>query len=241
MDRLFQPGLINGLELKNRFVRSATWEGLADDKGNCTPALTEVLAELARGRVGLIITSHTFVRPDGRAHRGQLSLDDDSRIPALTEMAKAVHAAGSKIIVQLTHSGLRAPKELPWPVFDVNRATEAEIAELADCFAAAAGRAQKAGLDGVQLHGGHGYLINQFMSPAFNRRTDAYGGSATGPGQVLFGGSDQDPDPGRAGLPGPDQNQRPGLPGRRPGHRRHGQDLRHAGRGRAGRSRGQRR
>ena len=180
MNRLFQPGLINGLELKNRFVRSATWEGLADDKGYCTPALTEVLVELARGRVGLIISSHTYVRPDGQAHRAQLGLHDDSRIAALKEMTEAVHAAGGKIVLQLTHAGLRAPEDSAWPVFDLNRATEAEIADLADCYAAAAGRARKAGFDGVQLHGAHGYLINQFMSPAFNRRTDDYGGSVSG-------------------------------------------------------------
>ena len=178
MARLFEPGSINGLKLKNRVVRSATWEGLADADGSATAALNEVVAGLAHGGVGLIISSHTFIRPDGQAGPGQLGLCADALIPPYRAMVEAVHAAGGRIAAQLAHAGERAATDLTRSAaVTVDALTVEGIEALATDYGAAADRARQAGCDGVQLHAAHGYLINQFISPAFNHRTDAYGGN----------------------------------------------------------------
>ena len=100
MDKLFEPSEINQMVLPNRFIRSATWEGLATDEGNCTPRLIELMADLAQGEVGLIITGHTFVHPQGRHSRWQLGIYSDDQIPGLQSMTQAVHENGGKIVVQ---------------------------------------------------------------------------------------------------------------------------------------------
>jgi len=192
MSRLFEPGLINGLELSNRLVRSATWEGLADETGGATEALSQVMVQLARGGIGLIIASHTFVRPDGQAGPRQLGLYHDRLIPSFAAMTQAVHRAGGKIVAQLTHAGDRADTSLTKsPVMGPNQAGLGDIAALKEAFIAAARRAKAAGFDGIQLHSAHGYLLNQFISPALNQRGDGYGGGlenrARFPLEVLAG------------------------------------------------------
>ena len=94
---LFETTAIRGMELSNRFVRSATWEGMAEDDGWATPALTELYLGLARGGVGLIVSSHAFVSAEGKAVHNQLGVHDDALIPSLSELAAAVHAAGGRI------------------------------------------------------------------------------------------------------------------------------------------------
>jgi 2,4-dienoyl-CoA reductase-like NADH-dependent reductase (Old Yellow Enzyme family) len=186
---LFDSTSIKSLRLDNRFVRSATWEGLADKEGLVTPKLTDMLVALAKGEVGLIITGFTFVSPEGRSRPWQLAVYDDRFLPGLREMVGAVHSAGGKIALQVVHGGCNANSELSGlesvgpserqkdgkPT--CHEASKEEIATIVSAFAKAAGRAKGAGFDAVQLHGGHGFLINQFLSPAFNKRTDEYGGS----------------------------------------------------------------
>lgn len=177
MSRLFEPGVINGLELSNRLVRSATWEGLADEAGRATEALNRVMVQLAQGGIGLIIASHTFVRPDGQAGPRQLGLYDDKLIPSFSAMTEAVHQAGGRIVAQLTHAGDRAETKLTKaPAMGPDQAGLDDIRALQEAYILAAGRAKKAGFDGIQLHSAHGYLINQFISPALNHRDDDYGG-----------------------------------------------------------------
>ncbi|MBE0583161.1 MAG: NADH:flavin oxidoreductase, partial [Desulfofustis sp.] len=189
MNKLFEESFINAMPLKNRFVRSATWEGLADTDGGATAELIDLMTRLAAGGVGLIITSHAFVSPAGQATPRQLGSHDDALIPRLREMVAAVHESGAKTVMQLAHAGLYAKAELtgqaPLAVSDPGSFAQgtfrvisaADIEDLIGCFAQAARRAQEAGFDGVELHAAHGYLLSQFLSPAYNKRDDDYGGS----------------------------------------------------------------
>lgn len=189
MSGVFDSSQIAGMRLSNRFVRSATWEGMAANDGAVTPKLIETMRGLAEGGVGLIISSHAFVRPEGQAGPWQLGVHRDEMVPGLKNLAEAVHAAGGKIVMQLAHAGRFAPEPLTGkPVLVVSdfegitksphkEISTADIKELAGAFADAAARAKSAGFDGVQIHSAHGYLLSQFLSPIYNRRTDEYGGS----------------------------------------------------------------
>jgi len=185
---LFSPILIGTLELENRLVRSATAELLASEPiGRATPALADLLGRLARGGVGLIISGHAYVSPKGKAHPEMLSVHCDEMLPGLKTLADAVHENGGRIAMQINHGGRQcatactpetlAPSPVPIPSGRSPREmTGAEIVEAVDAFGKAARRAQAAGFDAVQLHGAHGYLIGQFLSPHTNRRRDAWGG-----------------------------------------------------------------
>ena len=189
MSRLFERSTINGMELSNRFVRSATWEGMATDDGAVTPALIDTMTALAEGGVGLIVTGHAYIRPEGQATPRQLGIYKDELISGLQEMTAAVHRCGGKIVAQLAHAGHFAPEKLidqpPLVVTDYKgladtprkELTTPNIEEIIAGFADAARRARSAGFDGVQLHSAHGYLLSQFLSPIFNKRQDEYGGN----------------------------------------------------------------
>ena len=189
MRRLFEESAINQLTLKNRFVRAATWEGLATAKGEVTPALVEMMVSLARGGVGLIISSHTYVSPEGQGTPWQMGIYNDRLIAGLQELTTAVHAHGGKIVMQLTHAGLYAEVSVTgqaamvvsdngqFPEKDKKVMTLEDIERMISAFASGARRALAAGFDGVEIHSGHGYFLSQFLSPIFNRRQDAYGGS----------------------------------------------------------------
>lgn len=189
MPDCFDPLLINGMSLPNRFVRSATWEGLATPEGAVTPELCERMAELARGQVGLIISGHAYVSPEGQAGRRQLGAYSEALVPGLAAMAEAVHREGGLIALQLAHAGDQANTGLsglpavgpmaqtPENALPCLALDQAGIAALTDAYVQAALRARRAGFDAVQVHGAHGYLLGQFLSPAFNRRADAYGGA----------------------------------------------------------------
>lgn len=182
---LFDEGTINGLTLQNRIVRSATWEGMCDREGKPTERLIDLYRDLARGGVGLIVSGYTYVRADGIQMPGKMGLDSEAQIPALRRLTEAVHREGGRIFCQLVHAGGLAAGDRPLAPSAVKanfpelpRAMSLQdIQEVVAAFAAASGRARLAGFDGVQLHGAHGYLLNQFLSPLTNHRQDAYGGS----------------------------------------------------------------
>ncbi|TYO95032.1 2,4-dienoyl-CoA reductase-like NADH-dependent reductase (Old Yellow Enzyme family) [Geothermobacter ehrlichii] len=187
---LFSEGTINGVTLKNRIVRSATWEGMCDEEGRPSERLIDLYRALCQGGVGLIVTGYTYVRSDGRQLPGKMGIDSDDQIPALRNLTQAVHDAGGRIFCQLVHAGGQASAKAiggrPLAPSEVKDATspdlpramdQQDIREIVAAFAAGAGRAKLAGFDGVQLHGAHGYLINQFLSPLTNLRQDSYGGS----------------------------------------------------------------
>jgi 2,4-dienoyl-CoA reductase-like NADH-dependent reductase (Old Yellow Enzyme family) len=189
MPKLFENTRLKDLELANRFIRSATWEGLADENGGCTFDLVDRMVELARGGVGLIITGHTYVHPAGQATPFQLGVDKDDLIDGLSEMTEAVHREGGRIMMQLAHGGLKAEPQLTntEPIGPSTgkglikspgkEMTPDNIQQVVASFSQAAHRAKAAGFDGVQIHAAHGYLLSQFLSPAINQRTDEYGGS----------------------------------------------------------------
>jgi 2,4-dienoyl-CoA reductase-like NADH-dependent reductase (Old Yellow Enzyme family) len=190
MAELFEETVLKSMDLRNRLIRSATWEGMCDQDGRPTERLTCLYRDLAAGGVGLIITGYTFVRPDGKQLPGKMGIHTDDFAAEMKEMTKAVHQAGGKICIQLVHAGGQtdsanagrkplAPSAIECDQFPETpeELSHDEIAAIVDAFAEGARRARSYNFDAVQLHGAHGYLINQFLSPLTNRRTDEYGGS----------------------------------------------------------------
>jgi 2,4-dienoyl-CoA reductase-like NADH-dependent reductase (Old Yellow Enzyme family) len=188
MSKLFETTEINGMKLPNRFVRSATHEGMAGDDGAVTSKLTQTMVDLAKGGVGLIITGHAYVSPEGKAGPFQLGIYSDELVDGLKSMCDAVHNVGGKIVVQLAHAGNSAVEtagNIPHAVSACkensqsprHEMTKEDIKNLVKAFGDAAGRAKEAGFDGVEIHSAHGYLLNQFLSPLHNLRKDEYGGS----------------------------------------------------------------
>ncbi len=187
MPDLFEPTTIGSLELRNRLVRSATWEGLADSAGRSTVRLLWLYRDLAEGEVGLIISSFLYVREDGRSSPGQLGAYAEECVPGLARLAEVVHGAGGKLVGQIVHGGGQALPEVgpaaPSAIDDPGYKTRPreleteEVERLPAAFADAALRLKQCGFDGVQLHGAHGFLLAQFLSPRRNRRKDRYGQS----------------------------------------------------------------
>ncbi|MFQ6100216.1 MAG: NADH:flavin oxidoreductase [Anaerolineae bacterium] len=189
---LFTPGSIGTLALPNRLVRSATAERMADDDGRPRPQLEALYRELARGGVGLIITGHTYVHPSGKAHPEMTGIHSDELIPDLARLADAVHREGGRVAVQINHGGMQcsretvaetmAPSAVDAPFLSrlPREMTADEIELIIQAYGQAARRAREAGFDGVQIHGAHGYLIGQFLSPFVNRRSDEWGGDLDG-------------------------------------------------------------
>ncbi|MRR58586.1 MAG: NADH:flavin oxidoreductase [Deltaproteobacteria bacterium] len=198
MNKLFEKSNINGLSLANRFIFSATWDGNADDNGFWTQRNIDMLVERVRGGVGLIITGMAYVQADGRAAPWQLAVCDNEFIDGLAKMTGAIHNAQGKVVLQLAHGGCYAPSALTghetvgpsanntdkFP--QCREMTLYEIDQVVEAFGKAAGRAKKAGFDGVQLHAAHGYLLSEFLSPFFNKRTDNYGGSVENRARILL-------------------------------------------------------
>ncbi len=183
------PKKIGKLEIKNRFVRSATYEGLATEDGEITDKLIDFYKTLSKGGTGLIITSYAFIQQSGRANNKQIGAYKDDFIPGLRRLAENIHeyGEGCKVALQLVHAGRQSHhvKETtaPSPILERfsnkmprEMATD-EIEETIENFAQAVRRAKEASFDGIQLHGAHGYLMSRFLSPYTNRRTDQYGGN----------------------------------------------------------------
>ena len=190
MATLYEETTINGMTMRNRMVRSATWEGMCEQDGRPTERLINCYRDLAKGGTGLIVTGYAFVRLDGKHNPGQMGIHTDNLADNYKKMTNAVHEAGGKIAVQLVHAGGQSNAEIagrqPLAPSAVKVAqfpempaelTRDEISKIITQFGEAARRAKSWGFDAVQLHGAHGFLINQFLSPLTNRRTDEYGGS----------------------------------------------------------------
>lgn len=187
---LFEPAVLGGIHVQNHFVRSATAESKATDEGAPTDAITSLYTNLADHHVGTIITSYTYIADYEKPQAHQMGIYSDALIPAYKKVTDAVHRHGGKIVMQIVHgssisqenpneSTILGPSEIQNPLSGITprEMTVDEIHHVIDLFADAALRVKKAGFDGVEIHAAHGYLISQFMSPIFNHRTDAYGGS----------------------------------------------------------------
>ena len=189
MASLFEPYNANGIELRNRFMRSATWDASATDDGDVTDASVAIYDALARGGVGLIVTGYAYISDIGRAATGQYGIAEDRHVEGLRRLATVAHEGGARIAVQIAHAGLNlrllgrtesvalAPSLLEGERQTHRALTVDEIKQTIDDFASAAVRAREAGFDAVQLHWAHGYLGSQFLSPLTNRRDDDWGGS----------------------------------------------------------------
>lgn len=195
---LFDKTAIRNINLKNRFIWSATWQGKANFDGSCSPMLITSLLPVAKGEAGLIIGEMAYVSPNAVAAPGQLGIYNDTLLPGLRRMSEFVHKAGAPIIIQLVHGGLFSapmltgstplgPSTLETPDGKIGREmSKADIDEVINAFPYAAIRAQKAGFDGVQVHVAHGWLLSQFLSPFFNKRSDEYGGNLENRARIIL-------------------------------------------------------
>ena len=199
MKNLFEKTSIGGLELKNRFIRSATWERMADEKGHLTERLMNVYERLAEGGAGALITGYAFVMEDEQPNARMMGIYNDSFIEDYKRLTQSVHEKGSKIILQIVYGGsftwhntaervIWGPSAVTHKISNVTpkEMSADEIKILIEAFGDAALRAKKSGFDGVEIHGAHGYLLNMFLSPFFNRREDEYGGSAENRARILY-------------------------------------------------------
>ena len=190
MSSLFEPTTLAGMALRNRFMRSATWERMADEKGGLTPRLEQTLLRIAEGGAALIFPGYAFVTSQEQPNPGMLGIYDDACVPDLERLTDGVHERGAAVGLQLAYGGsftsyrpegrvIWGPSAVPHPATGVvpQAMSRGDIERLVEAFALAAGRAKRAGFDCVQMHSSHGYLLSQFLSPFFNQRGDAYGGS----------------------------------------------------------------
>lgn len=186
---LLTEGRIGPLVTRNRLVRSGTSETMAGPDGEVTDALVALYGRLARGGVGTIVTGHLYCHPRGKYARRQTGIYSDEMIPGLRRIADAVHAGGGLALAQIAHAGSQSrvtqiEPVAPSPIANaltgrtVAAASEEEIVEAVEAFAAAARRAVSAGFDGVHIHAANGYLLSEFLSPLTNRRGDEWGGDA---------------------------------------------------------------
>ncbi len=194
MHALFEPVRIGGLEARNRVMRSATWLGLADDRGRATDDLVDRYAALGRGGAGIVVTGYTAVDPAGRQMPRMLGAWADDQVAGLARVARVLAETGATAGVQLVHAGGQtkaawiggaspvAPSFIDHPQFpELPRELSAgEVGRVAAAFGRAAARVREAGFGFVQIHAAHGYLVNQFLSPATNQRADRYGGDLRG-------------------------------------------------------------
>lgn len=194
----FDTMTIGTMTCSNRFARSATCEGMADEHGAPTERLERCLARLPLGGVGLIIAGASFVCRQGQHNSWQLGLHPESPEAGLAALTTAVHEAEGLVAAPLTHGGCRARKALTgedvvgaWPIHgkegSLGRAMNLdEIAAIPLAFGRAAGLARRTGFDAVQIHAAHGFLLSQFLSPYYNKRSDAYGGPLSNRARLLF-------------------------------------------------------
>lgn len=187
---LFQKVKLANMTLKNRFVRSATWENMTCNGGHLTEKLYSIYETLAKNEIGLIITGYANIVEEEQPNPGMMGIYDDSFVDEYSRLTDIVHRYDSKIVMQLAYGGTKtnyklgdrtiySPSEVPERSTGVagKPMTKEEIDYIVNSFAKAAKRAKDSGFDGVEIHGAHSYLINQFLSPYYNKRTDRYGGS----------------------------------------------------------------
>ena len=174
---------VKGLTLRNRIVMPPMQTGRATVKGAVTDRLISFYVRRSAA-LGLLIVEHSYVSAGGKLSPKQLGIYNDELIDGLEKLSARIHAVGTPVVVQITHAGGVANRQVigaepagPSATRNARELTRNEIEALVEEFAVAAERAIKAGFDGVELHGAHGFLLNQFSSPLLNKRADEYGGS----------------------------------------------------------------
>jgi len=190
----FAPARLGPVRLRNRILKAATFEGMTGGQ-TVSDALVDFHRVVARGGVGMSTLAFCAVSPDGAATPNELVLRDDS-VPGLARLADAVHAEGAAVSAQIGHAGAVAastgvrgvaPSRIwsPLAMKRMREATAADLARIREDFAAGARRLEAAGFDAVEVHLGHGYLLSEFLSPAWNFRDDEYGGSRDNRARLL--------------------------------------------------------
>jgi 2,4-dienoyl-CoA reductase-like NADH-dependent reductase (Old Yellow Enzyme family) len=198
MPGIFETNSLSGVVLQNRIIRSATVEAMAGPDGSPGELLTDLYKRLAQGGTGALITGLTGIMENGRAYPGMLMLHNDGLIESYKRMLDSVKRYDMPVFAQLGHGGGKihpsilksrpvAPSRMMYPPYSVmaRPVTEAEIREIIENCVNAAERARKAGFDGIQLHGAHGYLFSEFLSPRCNRRSDDWGGDTAGRFKII--------------------------------------------------------
>lgn len=168
MKTLFDTTQIKGMELKNRFIRSATWENMATREGGLSERLLNEYDKLASGGVGLIISGTVYLSPSIAKH---MVLASDQAVSEYRRLADMVHQRHCKILLQVNYADRSEQSPLPADL------SQEQIRAIIMEFGNVAARAEQAGFDGVQLHAAHGFFLSRFIHPLVNRRTDEYGGS----------------------------------------------------------------
>jgi len=181
---------VRSMNLANRLVMPPMATAKAALDGKTSPALLDYYGEKSRGGyIALIIIEHSYITSEGKASSSQLSVSDDAVIPGLRKIADVIHRNGSKAALQINHAGSAAQKEVtgttplaPSATANPRRGdmpremTRKEIGDIVNAYKEASRRVREAGFDAVEIHCAHGYLLNQFLSPLTNKRTDEYGG-----------------------------------------------------------------
>lgn len=195
MTNLFDPlPLTRGPVMKNRFMLAPLTNQQSHADGRLSEDEYAWLTKRAAGGFGLVMTAASHVQPVGQGFPGQLGIFGDEHLEGLSRLAAGLKAEGALSSVQLHHAGYRAPKELVGTPICASDDAETgarglligEVEQLRDDFISAAKRAEVAGFDGVEVHGAHGYIIAEFLSPQVNRRQDRYGGSPENRARLLF-------------------------------------------------------
>lgn len=196
MTNLLSPlSFSRGPDMKNRFMLAPLTNSQSQEDGVMTEEEFHWLTRRAEGGFGLTMTCAAHVQAIGKGFPGQMGVWSDDHLEGLTRLAKAINAEGSVSIAQLHHAGNRSPAELIGeapvcpsddPETGARALTNAEVKTLVNDFVDAAVRCERAGFDGVELHGAHGYILCQFFSPELNKRTDEYGGSMENRFRILF-------------------------------------------------------
>ena len=183
MSDIFEPYMIRDMLVRNRFMRSATTSAYADENGVVNDTIIKQYERMSKGECGLIIKGHLYIMDNGKAHDGMAGISKDAQIPMLRKLTDAVHKHDGHIVAQINHAGVvhapdrAGPSEYSEDEWTARAFTVDEIEAIIEGFGDAAERAMQAGFDGVQIHGAHGYLINQFLSKHVNNREDKWGGS----------------------------------------------------------------
>lgn len=189
MPDLSSPLTVADITLRNRIIMPPMANNKADERGFVTETLVDHYRRHAAGGPGMVVVEHAYITLTGRVDANQLGIWSDDHVAGLAEIAAAIHQGGAAAVIQITHAGARSPRAaigvtaaspsgiaVPGDAEEPRALALEEIRAIPDLFGAAAARAHAAGFDGVEVHGAHGYLLDQFMSPYTNHREDQYGG-----------------------------------------------------------------
>lgn len=186
MKKIFEPLELKNLIVRNRLVRSATWEGIANPDGSVTNEAYDIYSELAKGGVGAIITGFTSVALHDYYFDGMMRLCDDALIPQYRKLVDVIHAEGCPVITQLALGAYYREAGGRFLQVEPDDMTAKEIRLVIRQFVDAAVRAKEAGFDGVQIHAAHFFFLSRFISPAVNHRKNDYGGSTENRSRILL-------------------------------------------------------